>query len=63
MIFQKKIFINKLLNLIIIDLFPKFGNGPVVEHLFPKKIIHDLLESDHFFKFGSKQWEKKFGQK
>ena len=41
-------FVNKLLYLIIIDLFSKIGNGQVVENPFPKKIIHDLSESQHF---------------
>ena len=28
--------------------------------LFPEKMIRDLLESYHFFKFGIKRYEKKF---
>ena len=47
-IFRNKIFINKLLYFIIIDLFPKIGNGQVVENPFPKKMIHDVSESHHF---------------
>ena len=47
-IFQNKIFINKLLYLIIINLISKIGNGHVVENLFPRKINRDLLESYHF---------------
>ena len=45
---QNKIFINKLLYLIIINSFSKIGNGQVVENLFPKKMNRDLLESHHF---------------
>ena len=52
-IFQNKIFINKLVYLIIINSISKIGNGHVVENLFPKKIKRDLLESHHFLKFGS----------
>ena len=52
-------FINKLLHLIIIDVFSKIGNRQVVENLFPGKMIYDLLESHHSWKFGSKGWEKK----
>ena len=54
-IFHNKIVINKLLYMIIIDLILKIGNGHVVENLFPKKMNHDLLESHHFLKFGSKR--------
>ena len=54
-IFQNKIFINKLLYLIIINSISKIGNGDVVENLFPKKLNHDLLESNHFQKFGLKR--------
>ena len=57
-IFQNKIFINKLLHLIIIDLFSKIGNGQIVENLFPKKMIYDLSESHHFLKFGKKRKKK-----
>ena len=49
-IFQNKILINKLLNFKIIYSFYKFGNGQVVENLFPEKKIRDLLESHRFFK-------------
>ena len=45
---SKKKFIKKWLNLIIIDSFSKIGNGQVVENLFSKKMIRDLLESHHF---------------
>ena len=44
-IFQNKIFINKLLYLIIINSISKIGNSHVVKNLFPKKINRDLLES------------------
>ena len=54
-IFQTQIFINKLLNLIIFDKFSKIGDGQVVENLFLEKMIRNLLESHHFFKFGKKQ--------
>ena len=47
-IFENKIFINKLLYLIIIDSISKIGNGHVVENRFPKKMNRDLLESHHF---------------
>ena len=46
--FQKKIFLNKLLNLIIINSVSKTENGQVVENLFPEKMIHNSLESQHF---------------
>ena len=35
--------------------FSKIGNWQVVENHFPKKMNRDLLESNHFFKFGSKR--------
>ena len=54
-IFQNKIFINKLLYLVIINSISKIGNGQVVENLFPKKMNRDLSESHHFQKFGSKR--------
>ena len=41
-IFENKIFINKLLNLIIIDLFSKIRNGQVVENIFLDKMILHL---------------------
>ena len=47
-IFQNKIFINRLLYLIIINSISKIGIGHVVENLFPKKMNLDLLESHHF---------------
>ena len=53
--YKTKFLINKFLNFIIIDLFFKNRNGRVVENLFPDKMIRDLLESNHFLKFGSKQ--------
>ena len=53
--FKTKFFINKLLYLIIIDLISKIGYGHVVENLFLKKMIRDLLESHHFVKFGVKR--------
>ena len=37
------------------ELILKFGNGQVVENLFPKKMNCDLLESQNFFKFGIKR--------
>ena len=40
-IFQNKIFINKLLYLIINNSISKIGNGHVAENLFPKKMNHD----------------------
>ena len=33
----------------------KIRNGEVVENLFSKKMIHDLLESHNFLKFGKKR--------
>ena len=45
---QNKIFINKLLNLKIIDSFLKIGNRQVVENFFLKKMIRDLSKSHHF---------------
>ena len=48
-----------MLILIIIDWFSKIGNGQVVEILFPEKITHDISESQHFLKFGKKQYGKK----
>ena len=39
---QNKIFINKLLNLIIIDSFSKIGNGQVADNLFSGKMIYNL---------------------
>ena len=53
--FQNAIFINKLLNLIIIDSFSKSGIGPVVESLFLIKVTRNLLESHNFLKFGKKR--------
>ena len=38
-------------------------NGQFVENLFPEKMTRDLLKSYNLSKFGSKQLEKKFGQK
>ena len=37
-----------MLDLIIIHSFLKIGNSQIVEDLFPKKMIHDLLELHHF---------------
>ena len=54
-VFQNKIFINKLPYLIIINLISKIGKGHVIENLFLRKMIHDLLESDNFLKFGKKR--------
>ena len=34
------------------NLFLKIRNGEVVGNLFSEKIIHDLLESHNFLKFG-----------
>ena len=45
------------------NLFSKIGNGEVVENLFSEKMIHDLLESHNFLKFGEKRYEKKLCQK
>ena len=53
--FQNKIFINKLLNLIIINSYSKIENGQVVENLFLEKVIRNLLESHNFLKFGKKR--------
>ena len=54
-IFQNKIFIKKLLYLLIINSILEIGNGYVVENLFPKKINCNLLESQNFLKFGKKR--------
>ena len=54
-IFQNEIFINKFLNLVIVDSFSKIGNGQVVENLFLEKVICNLLESHHSLKFGKKR--------
>ena len=51
---NQKNFIYKLLYLTVINSISKIGNSQVVENLFPKQINHDLLESHHFLKFGSK---------
>ena len=48
-IFQNEIFIDKLLNLIIIYSFSKIGN------LFLEKVICRLLNLDNFLKFGKKR--------
>ena len=45
------------------NLFSKMENGQFVENLFPEKMTRDLLKSYNLSKFGSKQLEKKFGQK
>ena len=37
------------------NLFLKIKNGEVVGNLFSEKMIHDLLESHDFLKFGKKQ--------
>ena len=37
------------------NLFSKIGNSEVLENLFSKKIICDLLESHNFLKFGKKR--------
>ena len=37
------------------NLFLKVRYGEVVENLFSEKMIHDLLESHNFLKFGKKQ--------
>ena len=54
-IFQNEIFINKLLNLIIIYSFKKIENGQVVGNLFLEKVICNLLKSHNFLKFGKKR--------
>ena len=54
-IYQNKMFIKKLLNMIVMKSFSKIENRQVVENLFPKIVIRDLLESHHFSKFGSKK--------
>ena len=54
-IFQNKIFINKLLYLIIINSISKVGNVHVIENLFLEKVIRNLLVSHNFFKFGKKR--------
>ena len=36
------------------NLFLKIRNGQVVGNLFSEKMIHYLLESHNFFKFGKK---------
>ena len=61
--FPKQNFLNKLLNLMIINSFSKIGNGQVVENLFLQKVICNLLKSHNFLKFGKKRYEKKLGQK
>ena len=53
--FQNEIFINEVLNLIIIYLFSKIRNGQVVENLIFEKMIRNLLESHNFLKFGKKR--------
>ena len=35
--------------------FSKIRNGEVGENLFSEKVIHDLLESHNFLKFGKKR--------
>ena len=47
-IFQNKIFINKLMYLLIINSISKIGNCQVIENLFSKKMNRDLLESRYF---------------
>ena len=37
------------------NLFSKFRNGEVVDNLFSEKMIHDLIESNNFLKFGKKR--------
>ena len=37
------------------NLFLKIRNGEVVGNLFSEKMIHDLLESHYFLKFGKKR--------
>ena len=37
------------------NLFLKTRNGVVVGNLFSEKMIHDLLESQNFSKFGKKR--------
>ena len=37
------------------NLFLKIRNGEVRENLFFEKMIHDLLESHNFLKFGKKR--------
>ena len=62
--FRSKIFINKLLNLMIIYLYPKIRNGQVVENLFPEKMTRDIrLESHYFWKFGIRLLGKKLQAK
>ena len=46
--FQNKIFLNKLLCLIIINSISKIENAHVGENLFPKNMNRDLLETHHF---------------
>ena len=40
------------------NLFLKIRNGEVVGNLFSEKIIHDLLESHNFLKFGKNDKKK-----
>ena len=54
-IFQYDIFINKLLNLIIIYSISKIGNGKVVGNLFFEKVICNFFKSHNFLKFGKKR--------
>ena len=49
-IFQNKIFINKLLYLIIINSISKIGNGHIVENLFPKKNKPWFIRTTSFLK-------------
>ena len=37
------------------NLFLKIRNGEVVGNFFTEKMIHDLLESHNFLKYGKKQ--------
>ena len=37
------------------NLFLKITNGEIVGNLFSEKMIHDLLESHNFLKFGKKR--------
>ena len=55
-------FINKLLNFIIIDLFPKIGNGQVAENVLLEKMIRDLLESHNFENFVQSDKKKHSGE-
>ena len=44
-----------LMILALKNLFLKIRNGEVVGNIFSEKMIHHLLESHNFLKFGKKQ--------